>query len=87
MFLHLGANTAIPLRNVIAIFDIKISGSAATEQYIKKVKSVNKVVDISDGAVKSFIITDQKIYMSAISSHTLKKRAGQIPAGDEEYGG
>lgn len=87
MFLHLGADTVIPLRNVIAIFDLKISSSAATEQYIKKVKSVNKVIDLADGKAKSFIISDQKLYLSAISSQTLKKRAGHIPAGDEEYGG
>lgn len=87
MFLHLGADTAIPLRNVIAIFDLKISSSTATEQYLKKIRSMNKVIDISDNSAKSFIITDQIVYLSAISSQTLKKRAGHLPVGDEEYGG
>ncbi len=87
MFLHLGADTAIPLRNVIAIFDLKISSSNATEQYLKKIKSLNKVIDISDNSAKSFIITDQIVYLSAISSQTLKKRAGHLSVGDEEYGG
>ncbi|WP_425059457.1 hypothetical protein SCACP_00060 [Sporomusa carbonis] len=84
MFLHLGANTVIPLRNVIAIFDLKIAASAVTDQYIKNVKSSNKLIDISENSAKSFIITDQNVYMSAISSQTLKKRAGHIPVGDEE---
>lgn len=87
MFLHLGADTVIPLRNVIAIFDLKIAGSAITEKYIKKMKSLNKTIDISDNNAKSFIITDQNVYLSAISSQTLKKRAGHITVGDEEYGG
>lgn len=84
MFLHLGADTVIPLRSVIAIFDLKITGSAATDQYIKNSKMNNRVIDISDNNAKSFIISDQAIYLSAISSQTLKKRAGHIPVGDEE---
>ncbi|WP_371365084.1 hypothetical protein SRRS_00060 [Sporomusa rhizae] len=84
MFLHLGADTVIPLRSVIAILDLKITGSAITEQYIKNVKSMNKVIDISDNSAKSFVVTDQNIYLSAISSQTLKKRADYIPVGDQE---
>lgn len=84
MFLHLGADTVIPLRSVIAILDLKITGSAITDQFMKNVKSMNKVIDISDNSAKSFIVTDQNIYLSAISSQTLKKRAGYIPAGEEE---
>lgn len=84
MFLHLGADTVVPLRNVIAIFDLKITGSAATDQYIKNNKTNNRVIDISDNNAKSFIISDQAIFLSAISSQTLKKRAGHIPVGEEE---
>ncbi|TWH46644.1 extracellular matrix regulator RemB [Sporomusa sp. KB1] len=84
MFLHLGADTVIPLRNVIAIFDFKIINSAITNQYINSIKANNKIVDISDNNAKSFIITNENIYFSAISSHTLKKRAGYIPVADEE---
>ncbi|WP_094602735.1 hypothetical protein SPSIL_000060 [Sporomusa silvacetica DSM 10669] len=84
MFLHLGADTVIPLRNVIAIFDLKIINSAITNQYINNIKASNKIIDISDNNAKSFIITNENIYFSAISSHTLKKRAGYIPVADEE---
>lgn len=83
MFLHIGADTVIPLRSVIAILDFKITGSAVTDQYMKKSKSTNKVIDISDNNAKSFVITDQNIYLSAISSQTLKKRAGYIPVDEE----
>ena len=79
MFLHIGADTVIPLRSVIAILDFKITGSAVTGQYMKNSKSTNKVIDISDNNAKSFVITDHNIYLSAISSQTLKKRAGYIP--------
>lgn len=84
MFLHLGADTVIPLRSVIAILDLKITNSAITNQYIHSLKAKNKIIDISDNSAKSFVVTDEHIYYSAISSHTLKKRAGYIPVGDEE---
>jgi hypothetical protein len=84
MFLHLGADTVIPLRNVIAILDMKITNSAITSQYINNIKAGKKIIDISENSAKSFIITDENIYFSAISSQTLKKRAGFIPVGDEE---
>jgi Domain of unknown function (DUF370). len=84
MFLHLGADTVIPLRNVIAILDLSITNSSITSEYVKNVKEKNKTIDISNNSAKSFIITDQNIYLSAISSQTLKKRAGFIPLGDEE---
>ncbi|CVK18594.1 MULTISPECIES: extracellular matrix regulator RemB [Sporomusa] len=83
MFLHIGADTVIPLRSVIAILDFKITGSAVTDQYMKNSKSTNKVIDISDNNAKSFVITDQNVYLSAISSQTLKKRAGYIPVDEE----
>ena len=83
MFLHIGADTVIPLRSVIAILDFRITGSAATDQYMKNSKSTNKVIDISDNNAKSFVITDQNVYLSAISSQTLKKRAGYIPVDEE----
>lgn len=84
MFLHLGADTVIPLRSVIAILDLKIATSAITSQYMNNMKTRNKIIEISDDSAKSFVITDDNIYFSAISSHTLKKRAGYIPVGDEE---
>jgi len=84
MFLHLGADTVIPLRSVIAILDLKITNSAITNQYINNIKTKKNFIDISENSAKSFIITDENIYFSAISSHTLKKRAGYIPVADEE---
>ncbi|MBP2634818.1 MAG: hypothetical protein H6Q72_725 [Firmicutes bacterium] len=84
MFLHLGADTVIPLRNVIAILDMRITNSAITSQYINNIKAGKNIIDISENSAKSFIITDENIYFSAISSQTLKKRAGYIPVGDEE---
>ncbi len=84
MFLHLGADTVIPLKNVIAIHDLKSSKSQINNDFIKNMRSDKKVVDISENNAKSFVVTDKKVYLSAISSMTLKKRAGNIPEDEDE---
>ena len=41
-------------------------------------RSKKFIIDISENDPKSFVITDKKIYLSAISSVTLKKRADNL---------
>jgi hypothetical protein len=75
MFLHLGSDRVIPLKNIIAITDMKIVKSGINQNFIKLKRDEKVVEDISEGNGKSFIITDKKVYLSAISTLTLKKRA------------
>ena len=75
MFLHLGADTVIPLKEVISITDIKLLKPGINEEFLKARKKENLVTDVSDGNAKSLIVTDKIVYLSAISSSTLKKRA------------
>jgi len=84
MFLHLGANTVIPLKNVISIADIKSVKAGIDNEFLKTVRKANKVIDVSEGNPKSFVVTDDYTYYSAISSMTLKKRAGAIPDDDDD---
>jgi hypothetical protein len=68
----------IPLKEVIAIHDLKFANSKVNNEFIKNMKTGKKVVDISGNDPKSFVITTNMIYLSAISSLTLKKRASDI---------
>lgn len=78
MFLHLGADMVVPLRDVIAIHDMKTGKSKINNEFIRMMKNSKKVVDISDNAPKSFVLTTNRVYLSAISSVTLKKRASSL---------
>ena len=78
MFLHLGADMVVPLRDVIAITDLKTAKSGINSDFIKKMRDEKKVLDVSENDAKSFIITTNKVYLSAISSLTLKKRASDF---------
>ncbi len=80
MFLHLGGNVVVPNKNIIAIFDLdKSTISKDTREFLKIAEEEGFIEAISDDLPKSFIITEtdkkSKIYLSPISSLTLKKRS------------
>lgn len=84
MFLHLGADTVIPLSDVIAITDLKSVRSSTNRHFINNMRDKKQVVDISSNHPKSFVVTDKIVYLSAISSLTLKKRAGNFADAEDE---
>jgi hypothetical protein len=84
MFLHLGADTVIPLRDVIAITDIKTVRSGINEDFLRVMQEEKLIEDISDGNAKSFVVTDKRVYLSAISASTLKKRSNFLAEDEEE---
>ncbi len=83
MFLHLGADTIVSLRHVVGIFDVKIYERYVNDDYLNKIIINNVIEDVADSEPKSVIITDEKIYLSSISSHTLRKRAFIVPENEK----
>ena len=77
MFLHLGSDISVALKDVIAINDYSYL-KTVNKEFLKNMRSKKFIIDISDNDPKSFVITDKKIYLSAISSITLKKRADNL---------
>jgi len=83
MFLHIGGDVVIPIRNIIAIFDLeKTTISKDTKEFLKTAEEEGFIESISDDIPKSFVVTEtdkkSKIYLSPISSTTLQKRSGFI---------
>ena len=83
MFLHIGGDFVIPVKNIIAIFDIDTTTiSKDTREFLRVAEEEGFIEAISDDLPKSFIITEvkrkSKIYLSPISSVTLQKRASYI---------
>lgn len=76
MFIHLGGNRMISVNEVIAILDATVKKSSFTSSpFFTHAKQHGWIEMISQEEVKSYVITDYKIYASPISSLTLKKRA------------
>lgn len=83
MFLHIGGDKVVPVRNIIAILDMETTTiSKDTKEFLKIAEEEGFIESISTDLPKSFIITESdkksKIYLSPISSVTLQKRAGFI---------
>lgn len=79
MFLHLGENVVVPIKDVIGIFDIQSAmDSSDTIQFLRMADEDGFVERITDEAPKSFVVAEvnkmSRIYLSPISSSTLTKR-------------
>ena len=79
MFLHLGENVVVPIKDVIGIFDLQTSMySSDTISFLRMAEEDGFVERISKESPKSFVIAEVnkmiKVYLSPISSSTLTKR-------------
>lgn len=80
MFLHIGGDVVIPIKDIIAILDIETTTiSKDTKEFLRIAEEEGFVETVSEDLPKSFIITENnkksKIYLSPISSLTLQKRS------------
>lgn len=77
MYLHIGNEISIPLKEIIAILDLtKMDLAVPTQELIDLAHGENRVIaSIENCQPKSCIITDQLLYLSTISAITLYHRA------------
>lgn len=80
MFIHLGKDYTVNKKNIIAIFDIEnTSTSKITREFLVDMSKKNKVIYVNEDLPKSFVLVKEKegsiIYVSSLSSSTLKKRS------------
>jgi hypothetical protein len=83
MFIHLGGDIVISIKDVISIMDVESSNlSNTTKEFLSIAEDEGFIRKISDDDPKSFILTEKDnktvIYLSPISSVTLLKRASFI---------
>lgn len=84
MYLHLGQDTVVRMREVVGIFDLENATIAkATRGYLAQATKAGEVVNVSYELPKSFVVCIDKnkkrtVYISQISSATLLKRTGFI---------
>ncbi len=77
MYLHIGNGKAVRKKNVIGIFDMdKTTLSGVTKKFLSDSEKNGNVCSVSNDIPKSFILTDDKIYISQISAQAITSRAG-----------
>ena len=81
MYLYLGQETVVPMREIVGVFDIdNTTVSKITRDFLSQAEKRKKVITVSDELPKSFVVcySEQKgttVYISQISCATLLKRA------------
>ena len=79
MYLHLGGDKSVDMKDIVALFDMdNTTITARGRKFINEAILRGEVVDVSDELPKSYIITEQngkrKVYISSLSPQTLIKR-------------
>lgn len=81
MFLYLGGNVTVRADDVVGIFDIEeCSVSRVTAEFLSSCQKRGEIINVSDvleNMPKSFIVTDDKTYISNVSHSTIVGRAGK----------
>ena len=75
MYLHGGGTKNIRKKSIIGIFDMdSATVSGITKKYLSEKEKSGEVETITYDLPKSFIVTDDKIYFSALAPNTLAQR-------------
>ena len=75
MFLHLGRDLAIPVKEVIGIFALDSNKkNKDTSSFLQVTQEEGFVTHWVKGEANSFVLTTKGVYLSSISSTTLGKR-------------
>lgn len=74
MFLYIGQDQSIPVKDIVGIFDAATLQNTATNEFIRTASDEGFLVRHSLEQIKSFIVANEHIYFSAIVPSTLRKR-------------
>ena len=80
MYLHLGQDTVVRDCDIIGIFDLDITTqSIRTRNYLNTAEKRGEVRYVTEDLPKSFVVagrsSDQRVYISQLSTATLLKRS------------
>ncbi len=83
MYVHLGGDTVVLQKDIIAIFDLELTSiSKITREFLHVAEEEGFVVNVSEDLPKSYVLTESdnesRVYISPISAATLFKRANNI---------
>ncbi len=74
MFIHVGGDEMVPLRDLVMILDAAAGKGAVNEGFLQTAREEGFWRQVGDGPVKSYVITSHKVIASPISAPTLRKR-------------
>lgn len=77
MFLHLGGDFSVRVEEIISVLDYKYINETETgKTFMTDMK--DRIDNVAGEKIKSVVVTDDKIYLSKLSTATLKKRVEEL---------
>jgi hypothetical protein len=78
-YVHLGSDVTVHSGDIIGIFDIERvtvnpKSGRSVNDYLRIIQKSGRIYYVSLDLPKSFTITDESVYVSNVSTLTLKKR-------------
>ena len=80
MYLHLGEDTIVPEKSVVAVCDLdNASASHITRAFLKRAQQEGRVVNVTEELPRSFVLCREedggdRVYLSLLNAATLAKR-------------
>lgn len=79
MYLHLGNDISVPMKEIVGIFDIeKVTVQKYMNEYLSFCQKNGKIYYVSLDMPKSIIICTNMVYISNVSCLTLRRRFDEI---------
>ncbi len=79
MLLHIGNEVALPKKEVVAIFAFSAQLAAPTRSFLKMMREEGRLVELSEkGKERAVVISSDRVFVTSISCHTLKRRAESV---------
>ncbi|PRO64336.1 extracellular matrix regulator RemB [Alkalicoccus urumqiensis] len=76
MFIHLGGDMVLKAERIVAILDhMSEKDSPENQAFMQANRDGKKTQKVTEDPPKSMVITEDTVYLSPISSYTLKRRA------------
>ncbi len=80
MFLHIGGDVIVNLRDMAAMLDARLSEvGAATAEFLGYMRSLGRLEDVSDCEPRALVICTDRVFLSPVSVVTLRRRIGVLP--------
>ncbi len=83
MYLHIGNDVNVMIRDIVGIFDIENTTTGKnTSGLLERATREKRIINLSADLPKSFVITnkggEERIYICQLSASTLRKRLESI---------
>ncbi|NLA71304.1 MAG: DUF370 domain-containing protein [Clostridiaceae bacterium] len=75
MYIHIGADVSIPAHWIVGIFDLdRVTSASDTVAFLKRAEDENMLDWMTPDVPRSLIVTVDRIFLSPVSTATLRSR-------------